>query len=127
MKRELDLLRNILLDIEAKWCVGMVLDIDEFSCKDPEKLRYHLQMLIEEGFVKGYIPESTKKTDIHSLSVTGITWKGHDFLDQIRQPDIWTKLKPMMEKYGIECVMTGIKTAVQVGVKSIFPISQNSG
>lgn len=124
MKRELDLLREILLETEEKLRFGDVMEASEYSLSDPESLRYHLELLVKEQFLDGYIPEPVAKGEIHSVTISGITWNGHDFLDQIREPDVWDKLKPFMQKHGIECVLTAIKTVVQLGVKTIFLSNQ---
>jgi hypothetical protein len=41
-------------------------------------------MLIDEGFVKG---------EVGLPLAAGLTWKGHEFLDDIRDPEIWRETK----------------------------------
>ena len=34
------------------------------------------------------------------ITFAGLTWKGHDFLDQIRDPAIWSATKEGVKKAG---------------------------
>ena len=87
MKRDLDLLRLILLAIEADptYRRGELLrvTIPGYSEDDTQ---YHLMLLGEAGLV-----------NVKQLSsgyfVTRLTWEGHEFLDTIRKDSIWNKAK----------------------------------
>jgi hypothetical protein len=122
MKRELELLRTILLESESRLVGGVTLKTSDFNNADPEKVIYHQRLLIDEGYLLGHVPKGNSDFKLSSIDIVGISWKGHDFIAQIRDPDIWEKLSPHMQKYGIESVMTAIKSVVQQGVKTIlFP------
>ncbi len=113
MKRDIDLVRKLLLEIErdpkldgthfqAGTAAGFDLDPAEYS--DAE-VAYHLTMLIEEGFVTG-----SKETPL----VSSLTWKGHEFLDTVRDAEVWRLTKEGAKKAGVASVqlLWAIGTAV---------------
>jgi hypothetical protein len=64
------------------------LGIDRAKYSD-EEIVYHLKMLIEEGFAAG-----SKQMRL----VTGLTWKGHEFMDTVRDGEIWRQTKETATK-----------------------------
>ena len=94
MNRDMDRIRDLLLYIEKEpifdglhW---VVTDTPaDFGTPDRpiEEVGYHLNLLIEAGFLKG------KPGVLILPQVCKLTWQGHEFLDDIRDPDIWSKIK----------------------------------
>ena len=106
MKRDMDLVRDLLSRIE---------DSNEFNGSQfvrpsrpedfgitkhsLEEVFYNLRMLIKEGFLEG--------TETHNgPMVSKLTWKGHELLDDIRDPDIWDKTKERIK--GLTSVGVGL-------------------
>jgi hypothetical protein len=56
------------------------------SNQPPEEVSYDLRLLIREGMVDG-------RADSLALIVRGLTWSGHEFLDNIKSDSIWAKVK----------------------------------
>jgi hypothetical protein len=90
MQRNMDLVRELLLEIDReprldglRWMPGENISIDGYS---REEIAYHLNMLVEAGFVTG-------QATMDAPLVSKLTWKGHELLDDIRDPDIWAKTK----------------------------------
>nr|WP_246799190.1 DUF2513 domain-containing protein [Rhizobium leguminosarum] len=57
------------------------------SRKEADKWNYHLNLLQESGQVE------FRKTGGGGWLVERITWFGHDFLDSVRDPEIWDRTK----------------------------------
>lgn len=96
MKRDFDLIRDILLDVEenAKLNEWYYSDLG----KDDNVVLYHYRLLSEAGFVN--MKDMTTKSG-DDYRITGITYSGHEFLDQIRQKTVWEKTKKItIEKVG---------------------------
>jgi hypothetical protein len=87
MQRDMDLIRDLLLKVESDpMCDGrhfVTLDIPNYSVEDVD---YHLGLLIKAGYLTGTQTMTT-------LSVSSLTWEGHEFLDNIKDPGIWSKTK----------------------------------
>jgi Hypothetical protein (DUF2513) len=98
MKRNMDLVRNLLLGIEAdpRFDGTQYPHLREEDVRgisgisgdnSNEEIYYHLMMLIEEGYIKG-------SGMMEGFPVVNkLTWKGHELIDDIRDQDIWAKTK----------------------------------
>ncbi|MEP4258468.1 MAG: DUF2513 domain-containing protein [Rhizobiaceae bacterium] len=99
MKRDLDLLREILLSIEEfePQSVSAVQSISfkDFSGTEPQNL-YHINMLIEVNFID-LVGKATLSGD---FPIRGITMLGHDFLDAVREPTVWARTKGRLKDMG---------------------------
>ena len=99
MKRELDLIREILLAIEAYEPSSMI-ELQSISPKDfsgTELLNsHHIRLLIDEGLINAAGCPTMQRV----YSVHGLTMKGHDFLDSIRDQTIWDATKKRINNIG---------------------------
>jgi Hypothetical protein (DUF2513) len=95
MKRDMDLIRELLLKLEALpmrmgGIVTITPDADEIAVPgyDTAQIDYHLGQIRRAGFIDegGARPAS-------GIGFRCLTWEGHDFLDSVRDPKIWAKTK----------------------------------
>lgn len=85
MKRDLDLIRAILLAIEAKSSIDpRPVDVAGYPT---EHIGYHVELLHDAGYLKGV------RMAGFGLHPTALTWQGHEFLDAARNDSVWTQLK----------------------------------
>lgn len=93
MTRDMDLVRELLLAIDRDPVFDGLHQMEP-DAPDPlgiteytyEQVAYHLTLLIEAGMVVG-------KSGMRMPIITRLTWQGHDFLDSVRDPEIWAKTK----------------------------------
>jgi len=85
MKRDMDLIRKILQRIEA----DQDLNLDDYST---EEICYHVALLKDAGFLEAFL-STGESGDITGVSVTRLTWQGHDFLDATRDDTLWCKAR----------------------------------
>jgi hypothetical protein len=99
MKRDMDLVRDLMLRIEAS--EGLAIMSDFVPTADRKRFRvasYHMKMLIQEiGLVKGVDVDDEEDLDWIDLE---LTWRGHDFLDAMRDPTVWDKTREGAKKLG---------------------------
>jgi DNA-binding transcriptional ArsR family regulator len=95
MKRDMDLIRNLLLVVEAsEQPVVYIADLmvaERLQGMEQSDIDFHLKLLIEAGLIDG-----NKKQGLSTVGnwyVRRLTWDGHEFLDTIRDPEIWRKTK----------------------------------
>lgn len=50
----------------------------------------HTRLLIDAGFLDG---RPADMMDWHGVDVRGVTWEGHEFLDSVRDPEVWRRTK----------------------------------
>jgi len=87
MTRDDDLVRQILIHIEEK--DGLVLS--EFDV-DEDTVLYHVEILIEADYVSGEVTKSINGRRVKAF-VERLTWKGHEFLEDIRSDTVWNETK----------------------------------
>ena len=87
MKRDIDLVRQLLIEIEqdVEWPGG------ECIATENATRSYHLHLLIQAGLLKG--------SELLAIGVPpryliqGLTWQGHEFLAASADPGRWNNFK----------------------------------
>lgn len=89
MKRDLNLVRSLLLHFEAKPNDAMDSRpvVPEYT--DLE-VKYHLLLMYEAGLLRAE-PELSKTSRIIKVHPFSLTWNGHEFLDAARNDSLWRK------------------------------------
>ncbi len=83
MKRDMDLVRKLLLNLEGEE------NIDLSSSSDEQKL-YHTALLIDAELVFGAIARGGQG-QISAAKAFNLTWKGHEFIDAARDEKSWSR------------------------------------
>jgi hypothetical protein len=96
MKRDMDLVRSILLKIEEQPFTGawVEISVDGYS---PEEITYHIMLLAEADLIDA---DNVSDHDSILWMPIRLTWQGHEFLDAARDNNRWNKAKNTMEKFG---------------------------
>ncbi len=112
MKRDMELVREVLLKVEEILFDGASHDI----CVDGRsrhEIAYHVMLLHEAGFIEamdlgvGWKP-------------VRLTYRGHEFLDAARNDGIWEKAKTaVVESTGV-LTLEGLKVALPIVVKNLI-------
>ena len=99
MKRDMDLVRKLLIRIEEDWGYEYLgheggITIEGYS---HPAIHYHLGIMIEAGLIASYtfpegLPQTSFSTYIEYLPEI-ITWEGHEFLEGIRKEETWETIK----------------------------------
>lgn len=89
MKRDPEIIREVLLATEAyeKPTGWIKLDLPG---RDADDVSYHVKLLSEAGYL--HAQNLTTHTSFCWMP-KGLTWKGHEFLDAIRNDNVWQKTK----------------------------------
>lgn len=93
MKRDMDLIKGLLLEIEEKHDgsgKAVKIDSDQFPDKTLEEITEHLFLLNDGGYIDAV---STLNHQNTGFIVKRLTNSGHDFLDSIRDDKIWAQTK----------------------------------
>ncbi|MGB7194891.1 MAG: DUF2513 domain-containing protein [Collimonas pratensis] len=139
MKRDWDLLRKQLTDIEEELDVFADLPIEpkwegderweEFEPRDKEfraiqaRILGHLELLINSGYIDGV--EVQRGADGHfSLGVSSprLTMSGHDLLNTMRSTTIWESVKSTAKTKGIELTFEVIKALAGLALKKTIGV-----
>ncbi|SCY27705.1 DUF2513 domain-containing protein [Nitrosospira sp. Nsp13] len=94
MKRDFDLIREILLHVEASPANVRPYRV-QFPESDQDTIDEHVELLIESGLLEGN-PRHRAGAPLYvdmEVMVARLTWDGHDFLSSIQDDTIWRKAK----------------------------------
>ncbi len=97
MKRDWDLIRTILFELEkADPTAGWVeLDIEDYT---PRAVAEHVRLLDEAGLIE--VQDVTTMGD-YDWRAKRLTWEGHEFLNDARSDTLWKRAKELVaEKVG---------------------------
>lgn len=102
MKRNMDLVRDLLLAFEAKTdAVGVHAADVRIDGYTEDQIVLHLNIMAEAGLlVCEPIRSSTNPDRIIKTFVFDLSWEGHEFLDTIRDPAIWKGTKSTLKRVG---------------------------
>jgi hypothetical protein len=124
MKRDMDLIRELMLKLESypknpidviqlRPYVPEPLWVDSYVFSDP-RLIYHLELIEEAGFIENM----NSPGYFYRLS-----WAGHDFLDSVRSPEVWDRTKQAATAAGgftVELLVFAAKTYLEGKIKGLI-------
>lgn len=112
MKRDLDLMRDILLRIEAfdPKC-GHAIRLRTFKdlCDDLPTLSLQIELLADAGFIE-IESESIIGNYTKDFIISRITFAGYEYLDSVRNDTIWKSVKKRLSGIGGEASMDIVKS-----------------
>jgi hypothetical protein len=107
MKRDMELVRKILLYLESK-DKDHFMGIIKIEGYEKKEIDYHLQLMLDAGLLKGELLRGGNKVLSHGVAMH---WNGHEFLDASRDDSVWNKFK---EKIGPE--IQSIPFTIMIGL-----------
>jgi Hypothetical protein (DUF2513) len=117
MKRDMDLIREILLECEAS-DTGMVPDGVGDKIASDDAYAYHCLLILEAGLADGFETTSVDNPKPRAV-VTRLTWAGHEFLDASRDPSIWQKAKGLSGKAGAIAFPVLLKVLAELALEKM--------
>ncbi len=111
MKRDLDMVRDILL-IAEEASPGQRIKLSDFKDKYPERLSEvseHVEMLDKIGFLSASFSRPLNPQGAGFFEIQKIEWSGHDYLDAIRDQKIWKKTKQKISDIGGSAAIDTVK------------------
>jgi DNA-binding transcriptional ArsR family regulator len=102
----MDLIRQLLLKLEAldyppSALVTFNAHDEDIAIEgyEPDQIDYHLSLLYEAGFVVSGDPKGARMMS-GDYMFQRLSWSGHEFLDAIRDPEIWKRTKGGISNIG---------------------------
>jgi len=102
MKRDMNLIRLLLLEVEGEE------PRPDLSAYTEDQRIYHSALLIEAGLVHGQVLENGSGQPVGTV-ISRPTWAGHEFLDAARNDTIWKKATEQIKKSGVDVTITLLK------------------
>jgi hypothetical protein len=105
MKRNIELVREILIEIDAyDGSADEVFNL-AIAGHSYEEVTYHVVLLAEAGLINA-------EPDGINHSIARLTWQGHEFLDAARSEEIWDAAKKFALKTTRTMTLESIKLAI---------------
>lgn len=124
MKRDMDLVRLILLEIEDKYSSTAIYDL-AVDGYDTETVAYHCKILYEAGLISDYKAQYADN-EIYVFGVGSLTWGGNDFLEKIRDDSQWKKVKETITQKGLPLAIDTIKSVANALISATVEGITNS-
>lgn len=118
MKRDMDLLRALLLKIEEMpFSGGHLMGEIQIPGHSDEEVCYHAQLAQDAGLIEARFLKPTTY-----FAVERLTYAGHEFLDLARDDTRWASAKEKVEiatgTLTIEALKTALSLMIQAAVKA---------
>ena len=124
VKLNVDCMRDILLTME-NYGYGEVSNIETLHNALPnyteEEISYACLKMNEAGFIDVLSADTTESLIPIIVQVTDITYDGHQFLENIRQQNVWNKTIETAKKLG----SLSIPVLQEISQKIIFSMINN--
>jgi len=102
LKRDMDLVRTILLHFEEKKDFRHQKPEDfQFAGFDERTIAYHVDLMYEAGLLSCEATRSRGKERLVQAIPYRLTWQGHEFLDAARNPKVWEQAKSTFREKAI--------------------------
>ena len=108
MRRNMDLVRLILLKIEDEYRSTAIFNID-IPGYDMETVAYHCKILNEAGLISAYNAQYGSN-ELMCFAVGPLTWDGNEYLDKVRDDSQWAKVKNVIISKGVPLAIDTIKS-----------------
>lgn len=107
MKLNYDCARSVLLTVEKSNTIDEELNINPLTVEtifeqlpkyEDSEILYTIEKLKEAGYINAALQFAAG----HFIdgAVSSITYSGHEYLDNIREPEVWRKVKAMLKNAG---------------------------
>lgn len=128
MKRDMEMVRRILLEIEETgacdydFAIRKFMETHEQPTPEENKAQaikeYHYKLLVRTGWIQ----ESST-----GLWIEGLSWEAHDFLDTIREDKRWNRVKKYVKDRGEDITTLPLSTLRAVGEKLVTDLMVSGG
>ena len=98
MKRDMDLVRSILIEVE-KQPSGFASQEIHLEGYTDEQVGYHASIMHEAGLVHAVDVTVLSGTSPQAV-ITRLTWHGHEFLDAAREPTRWQQARDLVDRFS---------------------------
>ena len=103
MKRDWEIIREILIRLEAANAPNTYLNAEAISQYPTQEVAYNMRLLSQAGYIKAKILETSTGTgEIGAALAMHLTNSGHELLDTMRSETVWSKIKEAFKSKGVD-------------------------
>jgi len=117
MKRDIDLLREILFKLEEQPDPNELLYPEQMERHDPIQVSHHIYLLYDGGLITAI--DASAVGQPHYWVAKYLTWEGHEFLEASRNITAWNQVKSMLVETGGGMVFAIVKELLLKRLKDL--------
>ena len=119
LKRNLELIREILLAVEASEKPKILIDDLNIQNYTYEEISYHIRLLMDASYIEAF-EQGALGTHLKIYIIYRLTSFGHDYLDTVRDSSIWNQTKNKLGPHVLSASLELVKsTALSLIQKSL--------
>ncbi|MEK7761281.1 MAG: DUF2513 domain-containing protein [Nitrospirota bacterium] len=99
MKRDLELIRKLLIFFEEKESPQQV-EVPPIEGYDELAIKYHLVLLHDAGLLRCEPVRSSTSDRVIYVLPFDLTWEGHEFLAKVKNEGVWKKIRVVVAAKG---------------------------
>lgn len=115
MIRDFDLIRKIMLDLQALPANSPPVCISYPEEYDQATVNEHMSLLVDAGLIQGKVLRAT--TGIVQVVARGLTWDGHNFIDAAKKETLWARAKQIALERGLSLTVEVLTGALKEALK----------
>lgn len=96
MKRDMDLVRQILLQVEKNTDPNELID-PKVEGRSETEISYHVMLAADAGLLEA---RDRTAIGVFRWSASYLTWAGHEFVDAARDDAVWQEAKKIADTSG---------------------------
>lgn len=122
MKRNLDLIRTILLCLEEA-NPNELLTVSSFVTDeyDEHTISLHIKLLLDCNYIEA-TPVRYISMQFDDFRISRITSSGYDYLDSVRNENVWTKTKEKISEVGESVSLDVVKKVASSTILTMLGI-----
>ena len=122
MERDMNLVREILLEIEKGRTGKEIVNVLDHR---KEGIVYHMKIMNDFGLIEADVHDvstmdSMGRAEYLLGTIAGLTWEGYDFLDDVRDETVWKKTSAHIKKTTGTASLEMVKEVAKAFVREIL-------
>lgn len=119
MKRDWDLIREVLIEVEGLDAHNDRKDyaIKHGTRRDTDAKAEQALLLYKAGFIDG---SDLTTMDGPAIAARELTWEGHDLLQTMQSKPVWDRIKNIAQDKGLELTFDTVKALGKVALSRIL-------
>ena len=102
------------------------IQLSDFPKEKDYEYSYHVKLLIDAGLINGEMINTIGR-HAKSFMIQSLTWNGHEFLDTIKNDNVWDKTKSTFKEGGLSMTFDLAKeVATNITLSLITKLSTGS-
>lgn len=120
MRRDMDLVRRIVLDVaDSNEALSATHWEEEGDRSSHQKVGYHIWLLNDAGYLTASFLNADNDP-YYSVRVSKLTWEGQDLADSLRSQKVWDEVKNRLASVGADVAISVVKTlAIKVASEQL--------